>query len=112
MPACGYKKDPHPDYTTIEDAVNVAQRLQSIAEDGQIVISELAYDKVKESFNCRKTGEVNLKNKAKPVKVYVYTRYWIKPISNKVRFNNHHKKIMKFHNSGCCVMHKNISRQL
>jgi adenylate cyclase len=58
------------DYTVIGDAVNVAQRLQSVAAEGQIVINEDTYQKVKESFSCKKIGDVNLKNKAKPVPVY------------------------------------------
>jgi class 3 adenylate cyclase len=58
------------DYTVIGDVVNVAQRLQSVAKEGQIVISEFSYNKIKESFNCREVGELNLKNKAKPVMVY------------------------------------------
>jgi class 3 adenylate cyclase/FixJ family two-component response regulator len=58
------------DYTVIGDVVNVAQRLQSAAGEGQIVINETAYLKVKESFNCRKVGEVSLKNKANPMLIY------------------------------------------
>jgi adenylate cyclase len=58
------------DYTVIGDAVNTAQRLQTVATDGMIVITEAAYQKVKDSFNCREVGEVNLKNKAKPVRIY------------------------------------------
>lgn len=58
------------DYTVIGDTVNTAQRLQSYAEPDQILISKDAYDKVKESFNCSKYGEVKLKNKANPIIVY------------------------------------------
>ena len=58
------------DYTVIGDVVNTAQRLQTIAKEGQIIISESAYEKVKESFNCNKVGEVNLKNKSNLVTVY------------------------------------------
>jgi len=58
------------DYTVIGDEVNIAQRLQTSAKEGQIVISEPAYEKVKESFSCRKVGEVNLKNKNKSVLIY------------------------------------------
>ena len=58
------------DYTVIGDVVNTAQRLQGAAKAGQILISEPAFEKVKESFNCNPIGEVNLKNKAKPVMVY------------------------------------------
>ena len=58
------------DYTVIGDSVNIAQRLQSAAGPGQIIINEIAYEKVKESFNCRKVGEVSLKNKANPMTIY------------------------------------------
>ncbi|HYM94128.1 MAG TPA: adenylate/guanylate cyclase domain-containing protein [Chitinophagaceae bacterium] len=58
------------DYTVIGDAVNVAQRFQSAGKEGQIIISESSYEKMKESFNCRKVGEVSLKNKSNPVMIY------------------------------------------
>ncbi|WP_202909716.1 adenylate/guanylate cyclase domain-containing protein [Mucilaginibacter pedocola] len=58
------------DYTVIGDAVNMAQRLQSAAKGGQIIISEATYEKAKESFNCQKIGEVKLKNKANMVTIY------------------------------------------
>ena len=58
------------DYTVIGDAVNIAQRLQAAAAEGQIIISETSFEKVKESFNCKKVGEVVLKNKSTPVMIY------------------------------------------
>ena len=58
------------DYTVIGDTVNTAQRLQSAAKEGQIIISESSYEKVKESFNCRRVGEVTLKNKSQPLVIY------------------------------------------
>ena len=58
------------DYTVIGDSVNTAQRFQSIAKPNQIIISEAAYEQIKESFKCEKVGEVTLKNKTKPVVVY------------------------------------------
>ncbi len=58
------------DYTVIGDAVNTAQRLQTAAKEGQIVISGSSYELVKESFNCRKVGEVILKNKSNSLTIY------------------------------------------
>lgn len=58
------------DYTVIGDAVNMAQRLQSMATEGQILISGVSYEKVKESFQCKAVGEMKLKNKFTPVMTY------------------------------------------
>jgi adenylate cyclase len=58
------------DYTVIGDTVNTAQRLQSVAKENQVIINEYSYQKVKESFNCRKVGEVVLKNKTSPMNIY------------------------------------------
>ena len=62
------------DYTVIGDAVNTAQRLQTIAQPGQIVILESAQQQIAESFTCERIGEVTLKNKAAPVIVYNVVR--------------------------------------
>ncbi len=58
------------DYTVIGDIVNTAQRLQSVASPGQIIINETSYEKIKQSFNCSKLSEVTLKNKANQVTIY------------------------------------------
>jgi adenylate cyclase len=58
------------DYTVIGDVVNTAQRLQAAAGEGEIIITEISYEKVKDSFNCRKKGEIVLKNKSQPVVLY------------------------------------------
>ncbi|MEN0052568.1 MAG: adenylate/guanylate cyclase domain-containing protein [Mucilaginibacter sp.] len=58
------------DYTVIGDAVNLAQRLQSVAQASQIIVTGEVYEKAKESFELNKIGEVKLKNKAKPVEIY------------------------------------------
>ncbi len=58
------------DYTVIGDVVNVAQRLQSAANPGQIIINENSYEKIKESFKCEKVGEVALKHKSAPQTIY------------------------------------------
>jgi class 3 adenylate cyclase len=58
------------DYTVIGDAVNTAQRLQSAAKPGQIVISKQIYEDIKHAFRCREVGEIKVKNKANPIMIY------------------------------------------
>lgn len=58
------------DFTVIGDVVNTAQRLQSSAKPGQILISDHSYIKVKEFFQCKKYGELSLKNKTNPLITY------------------------------------------
>jgi len=58
------------DYTVIGDSVNVAQRLQSVAKAGQILITDEVHQKIKESFKSEINGEFTLKNKEKPVTTY------------------------------------------
>ena len=58
------------DYTVIGDTVNTAQRLQSVANRSQVIISEKCYEKVKQSFNCKAVGPSVLKNKSDEVMLY------------------------------------------
>ncbi len=58
------------DYTVIGDVVNTAQRLQSAATTGQILIDESCYQQIKEFFNCKKVGELSLKNKSNTLVAY------------------------------------------
>ncbi len=58
------------DYTVIGDVVNTAQRLQDIAKEGQILISESSWKQVNESFNCRPAEQVKMKNKTKSFMAY------------------------------------------
>lgn len=58
------------DFTVIGDTVNTAQRLQSVAEENQILISEACYALVKDSFECKAIGPKSLKNKSKELVVY------------------------------------------
>lgn len=58
------------DFTVIGDVVNTAQRLQSAAKPGQILVSEATFQQAGGAFAMQKIGEVALKNKATPVTVY------------------------------------------
>jgi adenylate cyclase len=59
-----------PDWNYVDGLPNTAQRLQSAAEPGQIVINKASYEKVKQSFSCREIGMVNMKNKSEGVMIY------------------------------------------
>ena len=58
------------DYTVIGYVVNIASRLQSVAGNNKIVITDTCFDKVKQSFECKKIGTVFLKNKSGEVVIY------------------------------------------
>ena len=58
------------DYTVIGDIVNTAERLHQSAEEGQIIITQASYEKIKQSFRCNRLKEVQLKHKARPVEIY------------------------------------------
>jgi class 3 adenylate cyclase len=58
------------DYTVIGDVVNTAERLHRAAENGQIIIAESSFERIKQSFRCNKLQEVQLKHKAHPVQIY------------------------------------------
>ncbi len=57
------------------DGVNVAARLESIAEPGGIYISDAAYHQVQDKISAEfvDMGEQNLKNIARPVRAYAIT---------------------------------------
>lgn len=58
------------DFTVIGDTVNTAQRLQSVAKVGQIVLSAACFEIVKDSFKCEELGSISLKNKTDEVLIY------------------------------------------
>src|SRR5574341_2198015 len=60
------------EYTAVGDTVNLAARLESITKDygAPIVISEFTYEYVKGLFATKELGEVTVKGKSVPVKIY------------------------------------------
>lgn len=58
------------DYTIIGREVNMASRLESAAEAGEILISHEAYALVQDKIICREKGTISAKGFSRPVSVY------------------------------------------
>lgn len=58
------------EYTAIGDNVNLAQRLESVAEKGQILISSACYEKVKHKVIAHMLDPIKLKGKSEKVVAY------------------------------------------
>ncbi len=59
------------DYTAIGDVVNTAARLESIAEGGQILISEATWQRMAEKERARPLGPRQLKGKRDAISVFM-----------------------------------------
>lgn len=60
----------HIDYTAIGDEVNLASRLQALAEAGQILVSKRIYEATQNCFEYRYYGNVTVKGKEHAIDVY------------------------------------------
>jgi hypothetical protein len=58
------------DYTIIGKEVNLASRLESIADAGEILLSYETFALIKDTVMCRDKGEVMVKGFSRPVPVY------------------------------------------
>lgn len=58
------------DYTVLGTNVNLASRLESAAEPGEILVSHETWSQVKDIVMCRDKGEIKVKGFTHPVKVY------------------------------------------
>ncbi len=58
------------DYTVIGDTVNVAQRIQNVADGGQVVLTDEAYNRVARYVEARALGLCELKGKRNKVELF------------------------------------------
>ncbi len=58
------------DYTAIGDTINTAKRLQENAKAGQILLSETAYEQVKDKVIAVQLEPLKVKGRAQPVQIY------------------------------------------
>lgn len=58
------------DYTIIGKEVNLASRLESLAEAGEILVSYETFSLVKDKVMCRDKGEITVKGFGKTVSIY------------------------------------------
>jgi class 3 adenylate cyclase len=59
------------DYSAIGDAVNVTDRLQNLAEGGQIMISDSTYQAVADLAKVTRLDTVQVKGRREPVQIYL-----------------------------------------
>jgi class 3 adenylate cyclase len=58
------------EFTALGEAVNLAQRLETSAEPGTVVISDHTYQQVRGRFRTESLGPIKVKGKSRPVKAY------------------------------------------
>jgi len=62
--------DARSDYTLLGQEVNLASRLESVAQPGEILISESTHALVRNSVIAQNKGQIRVKGISKPVRVY------------------------------------------
>jgi class 3 adenylate cyclase len=62
-------------FNAMGDAVNVAARLQTLAEPGQVVIGEATWFAIGPAVRTRALGELTVKGRQQPVRAFVVTGF-------------------------------------
>src|SRR6185295_9167954 len=58
-------------FNAMGDAVNVASRLQTLAEPGQVVIGAATRDAIGEALQVKLLGDLEVKGRRQPVRAYI-----------------------------------------
>jgi adenylate cyclase len=58
-------------FTAIGDTTNLASRLQTFADPGQVVVGERTYEVIRDGAEVQSLGAIELKGKSEPVTAYV-----------------------------------------
>jgi class 3 adenylate cyclase len=58
-------------FTAIGDTTNLAARLQTAAQPGQVVLGAATYEAIRSELEAHPIGELELKGKAAPVAAYL-----------------------------------------
>ena len=70
------------DFTAVGDTVNLAARMQQLADPGAVLVSEHTYRAVRDFFECEPLGALVAKGKAGPINAYRVVRE--KPIRTRL----------------------------
>lgn len=77
------------DYTVLGTHVNLASRLESAADSGEILISHETWSLVKDIVMCRDRGEIQAKGFTHPIKVYQVIDFRKEMGKNQSYFEDH-----------------------
>jgi adenylate cyclase len=61
-------------YTVVGDTVNTSARLCGIADSGQIIVSEMTYERLGPRFECQELPPAHVKNKENALRIFNVTR--------------------------------------